>query len=151
MALAGMGSAANEISGEAPCRMCANVQNDRLPSRMITATAEASEVGVSVGERAGPCAGWRDVRAPLIVTDRPHQPREGAQRQEVGVNRDRLEGKWKQFSGRLRERWGRLTNDPLSTVAGKCDQVTGRIQESQGIYKEEGTLQLKEFLQRIRN
>ena len=67
------------------------------------------------------------------------------------MNRDRLAGKWKQFSGRLRERWGRLTNDPLSTVAGKCDQVTGRIQESHGIYKEEGTHRLKEFLQRNRN
>jgi uncharacterized protein YjbJ (UPF0337 family) len=67
------------------------------------------------------------------------------------VNRDRLEGKWKQFSGRLRERWGRLINDPLCTVAGKCDQVTGRLQESHGIYKEEGTRQLKEFLQRNRD
>lgn len=64
------------------------------------------------------------------------------------MNRDRLEGKWKQFSGRLRERWGRLTHDPLSVVAGKCDQVAGRYQESHGIYKEEGERQLKEFLHR---
>lgn len=49
-----MSSAANEISGETLCRMCASVQNDRLPGRMITAATEASEVGVSVGERAGP-------------------------------------------------------------------------------------------------
>lgn len=60
------------------------------------------------------------------------------------MNRDRLEGKWKQLSGRVRELWGRLTFDCVSVVAGKCDQVAGRNQESRGIYKEEGR-QLKDF------
>jgi uncharacterized protein YjbJ (UPF0337 family) len=66
------------------------------------------------------------------------------------VNRDRLEGKWKQFSGSVREQWGRLTDDRLSVVAGKYDQAAGKIQERYGIYKEEGKLQLKEFLNRNR-
>lgn len=45
-----------------PCnRMCVSVQNQRLAMRMMTSTKEASGVGVSVGERAGPRAGWRDV------------------------------------------------------------------------------------------
>jgi len=67
------------------------------------------------------------------------------------VNRDRLEGKWKQFSGSVRERWGRLTDDRLSVVAGKHNQVAGRIQERCGIYKEKGERQLKDFLHRNRD
>ena len=71
--------------------------------------------------------------------------------QEVDVNRDRLEGKWKQLSGRVREHWGRLTDDRLSVVAGQHDQLAGRVQERYGIYKEEGERQLKEFLRRNRH
>jgi len=67
------------------------------------------------------------------------------------VNRDRLQGKWKQFSGSVREQWGRLTDDRLSVVAGKHNQVAGSIQEKCGIYKEEGERQLKEFLHRNRD
>jgi uncharacterized protein YjbJ (UPF0337 family) len=73
------------------------------------------------------------------------------QRQEVHVNRDRLEGKWKQLSGSVRERWGRLANDRLSVVAGKHDQLAGRYQEQYGINKEENERQLKEFLRRNRD
>jgi uncharacterized protein YjbJ (UPF0337 family) len=67
------------------------------------------------------------------------------------MNRDRFEGKWKQFSGRVRERWGRLTNDQLSVTAGKHDQAAGRYQERYGITKEEGERVLTEFLRRNRN
>ncbi len=66
------------------------------------------------------------------------------------MNRDRLEGKWKQFSGSVREQWGRLAHDQLSVVAGKHNQLAGRIQERYGIYKEEGERQLREFLLRNR-
>lgn len=64
------------------------------------------------------------------------------------MNRDRLEGKWKQLSGHVSEQWGRLTGDRLSTVAGKHNQAAGRIQERYGIHKEESERQLKEFLHR---
>jgi uncharacterized protein YjbJ (UPF0337 family) len=67
------------------------------------------------------------------------------------VNRDRLEGRWKQFSGRVRERWGRLTDNQLSMAAGKHDQAAGRYQERYGITKEEGERVLAEFLRRNRD
>ena len=67
------------------------------------------------------------------------------------MNRDRLEGKWKQFSGSVRERWGRLTDDQLSVVAGRHDQVAGRYQEKYGVAREEGKRQLREFLRRNRH
>jgi uncharacterized protein YjbJ (UPF0337 family) len=60
-------------------------------------------------------------------------------RQEVDVNRDRLEGRWKQLSGSVKEQWGRLTDVRLSVVAGKHDQLAGRYQEQYGITTE-GTI-----------
>jgi uncharacterized protein YjbJ (UPF0337 family) len=71
--------------------------------------------------------------------------------QEIDMNRDRFAGKWTQFSGRVREQWGRLTNDRLSVVAGKHDQLAGQHQEQYGIYKEESKRQLREFLRRNRD
>ena len=66
------------------------------------------------------------------------------------MNRDRLEGKWKQLCGRVREHWGRLSGDGLSVVSGRHDQLAGRVQEQYGINKEEGGRQLREFLRRNR-
>jgi uncharacterized protein YjbJ (UPF0337 family) len=67
------------------------------------------------------------------------------------MNRDRLQGIWRQFSGTLRECWGELTNDPLEAEAGRRDRSFGRIQERNGMYREEAALQLKEFLRRNRD
>ena len=72
-------------------------------------------------------------------------------RQEINVNRDRFEGNWKQLGGKLKEQWGRITDDPQREFAGKYDQLAGRIQERHGISKEESERQLKDFLYRNRS
>ena len=66
------------------------------------------------------------------------------------MNWDQIEGKWKQLSGSMRERWGRLTGDRLSVVAGQHNQRAGKCQEQYGIDKDEGKRALKEFLRRNR-
>jgi uncharacterized protein YjbJ (UPF0337 family) len=45
------------------------------------------------------------------------------------MNWDRIEGKWKQFTGSARERRGKLSDNDWETIAGKKDQLVGRIQE----------------------
>lgn len=67
------------------------------------------------------------------------------------MNRDRLEGIWLQLSGSAREQWGRLTDDRLSVVAGRHDQLAGRAQEQYGVHKEEGERELRQFLRRNRD
>ena len=57
------------------------------------------------------------------------------------MNWDQIEGKWKQFKGSARERWGKLTDDDFETVAGKKDNLVGRIQERYGLAKEEAEQQ----------
>ena len=66
------------------------------------------------------------------------------------MNRDRLEGKWKQFGGKIDEQWGRLTGDTRLQLAGRRDQFRGRIQERHGISTEKAANQLKDFLNRNR-
>jgi uncharacterized protein YjbJ (UPF0337 family) len=67
------------------------------------------------------------------------------------MNRDRVEGNWKQFSGKLREQWGKLTRDDFSVNAGKRDQLAGSIQVRHGISKEEAERQVRDFLYRNRD
>jgi uncharacterized protein YjbJ (UPF0337 family) len=67
------------------------------------------------------------------------------------MNRDRFEGVCKQFTGKVKEEWCRLTGDLPGVVAGKRDQRAGRIQERYGISKETVERQLEEFLIRNRD
>ena len=43
------------------------------------------------------------------------------------MNWDRVEGNWKQFSGKVKEKWGKLTDDDLTVIGGKQDQLVGRL------------------------
>ena len=61
------------------------------------------------------------------------------------MNQDRLRGQWKQVKGRIREQWGRLTDDDLDVIAGKREQLLGRIQQRHGIAKDEAQRQVREF------
>lgn len=58
------------------------------------------------------------------------------------MNRDRIEGHWKQVTGKAREEWGKLTDSDLQVVAGRRDQLTGKIEERSGIAKDEAERQL---------
>lgn len=61
------------------------------------------------------------------------------------MNRDRIEGQWRQLKGRVRERWGKLTDDDLDRIGGKRDQLVGTLQNMYGIAREEVERQVKEF------
>jgi uncharacterized protein YjbJ (UPF0337 family) len=50
---------------------------------------------------------------------------------------NRLEGNWKQFSGNVKEKWGKLTDDDLTVINGRRDQLEGKIQERYGIAKDQ--------------
>ena len=50
---------------------------------------------------------------------------------------NRVEGNWKQFKGKVKEKWGNLTDDDLDRVAGRRDQLEGAIQERYGVAKDQ--------------
>jgi uncharacterized protein YjbJ (UPF0337 family) len=45
------------------------------------------------------------------------------------MNWDRIEGNWKQFSGKVKQQWGKLTDDDLTVVEGRRVELVGKIQE----------------------
>jgi uncharacterized protein YjbJ (UPF0337 family) len=61
------------------------------------------------------------------------------------MNWNMIEGNWKQFQGLVKEKWGRLTDDHLDTIAGKRDQLAGRLQETYGITVDQAERQVKAF------
>ncbi len=61
------------------------------------------------------------------------------------MNSDRIEGNWKQVKGKIKEQWGKLTDDDLDVIAGKRDQLLGRIQERHGLAKDEAETQVRSF------
>jgi uncharacterized protein YjbJ (UPF0337 family) len=61
----------------------------------------------------------------------------------------RIEGNWKQMRGRVKERWGKLTDDDLTAIAGRRDQLEGMIQERYGYAKERARREIEDWLHSI--
>lgn len=61
------------------------------------------------------------------------------------MNWDQAEGDWKKMSGKIKEQWGKLTDDDLAKAAGKRDQLLGVVQSRYGIAREEAEKQVKKF------
>ncbi len=61
------------------------------------------------------------------------------------MNWDQVEGKWKEFKGRVREKWGKLTDDELEIIGGKRDKLAGLLQQKYGMAKEEAEKQIAQF------
>ena len=53
------------------------------------------------------------------------------------MNDDILKGKWAQLKGRVKEQWGKLTDDDLTAINGRRDQLEGKIQERYGLAKDQ--------------
>ena len=60
------------------------------------------------------------------------------------MNKDTFEGNWKQFKGKAKKQWGKLTDDDLDVVEGNKDILAGKLQERYGITKEEAKKQIDE-------
>lgn len=61
------------------------------------------------------------------------------------MNWDQVEGKWRELAGSARAHWGKLTDDDWKAVAGKKEQLVGRVQQRYGIAKEEAEKQIDKW------
>lgn len=66
------------------------------------------------------------------------------------MNWDRVEGNWKQFAGQARQKWGKLTDNDWQVVAGRKDELVGRIQERYGIAREEARKEADEWAKNLK-
>lgn len=67
------------------------------------------------------------------------------------MNWDQIKGNWKQFVGQVKERWGKLTDDDLTVVEGRRDQLAGRLQERYGYHKDQAEREIDEFARSLKN
>ena len=67
------------------------------------------------------------------------------------MNWDTIEGQWKQFKGRAKQTWSKLTDDDLANLNGKREQLLGKIQERYGMKKDEAERQIDDWLQGLGN
>jgi uncharacterized protein YjbJ (UPF0337 family) len=61
------------------------------------------------------------------------------------MNWDIAAGNWKSFKGKVKEQWGKLTDDDLTRIEGKRDQLIGRVQQRYGIAKDEAERQIRDW------
>lgn len=61
------------------------------------------------------------------------------------MNWDQVEGNWKQHSGAVQQKWGKLTDDDLTVIAGKRRELAGKIQECYGTSKKDAHKEIDEF------
>lgn len=64
------------------------------------------------------------------------------------MNWDRIEGNW-QFTGKVKEKWGQLTDDDLTKINGRRDQLEGKIQEHYGYNKDQVKKEVDDWLGRL--
>lgn len=58
------------------------------------------------------------------------------------INKDTLRGNWTELKGKVKEQWGRLTDDDLTEINGKRDQLLGKLQKKYGYAKEKAEQEL---------
>lgn len=65
------------------------------------------------------------------------------------MNWQEIAGSWTQIRGKVREQWGKLTDDDLDVIAGRHDQLVGTIQQRYGMLREDAEHAVVQWLERI--
>lgn len=62
------------------------------------------------------------------------------------MNEDRIKGQWKQLSGKVKARWGKLTNDDVRVEEGNVEYLIGKLQERYGLAKDVAKKEVNDFV-----
>jgi len=61
------------------------------------------------------------------------------------MNEDIIKGNWLQVKGEIKKQWGDLTDDSIDQIDGSREKLVGKIQESQGVARDEAEKQVEEW------
>jgi len=67
------------------------------------------------------------------------------------MNKDVFNGNWKQFKGKIKETWGKLTDDEIDQIDGNVENFEGRVQEKYGYSKEDARSKVNDFLKSLKS
>ena len=62
------------------------------------------------------------------------------------MNWDRIEGNWTEFKGKVKQQWGKLTDDDLTVIEGNRDELAGRLQQRYGYAKDKARKEIDSWL-----
>ena len=65
------------------------------------------------------------------------------------MNWDTVKGSWKQFTGKIKTKWGKLTDDDLTVIGGKKDEFVGKLQQHYGYKKDQAEREVDDFLRSL--
>src|SRR5947207_13730505 len=65
------------------------------------------------------------------------------------MNWDTIRGNWKQWTGKMKSKWRKLTDDDWTTIAGKRDELLGKIQQRYGYQKDQAEKEVDDFLRTL--
>lgn len=68
---------------------------------------------------------------------------------DVTLNKDIMVGKWGKLKGRVKQRWGRLSDESLDQIAGHYDELAHLIRERYGYTKEKARQEVDEFIESL--
>ncbi|MGC1183041.1 CsbD family protein [Legionella sp.] len=61
------------------------------------------------------------------------------------MNKDIFEGKWEEVKGKMKQLWGKLTDDDLKKIEGNQQEIFGKLQKHYGYSEDEAKKVVKEF------
>ena len=62
---------------------------------------------------------------------------------------DRIEGSWKEYKGKIKSQWGKLTDDDIDVVNGRREELEGRLQKNYGYAKDKARSEVDNWLNRL--
>ena len=63
------------------------------------------------------------------------------------MNSDELTGKWEQLKGKVKEKWGKLTDNDITVIQGKKEQLVGKVRERYGYTVEQAEKEYNSFME----
>jgi len=70
---------------------------------------------------------------------------------EECMNREQFQGQWNEIKGKVKEKWGKFTDDDLTQINGKREQLLGHLQKKYGYHKEKAEEELNAFEKQLSN
>lgn len=61
------------------------------------------------------------------------------------MNKEQFEGNWQELKGKIKEKWGKLTDDEVAKINGKYDQLVGHLEKKYGYHKEKAEEEIKNW------